>query len=92
MSAYIQHLRLKQAVTMAEPSGLRSLEAQFIAWFNDLPNASQSRPFSMREIEIALNNQGRHISAILVRLGWRRKRVWSAQRYCRYWLPPTKQS
>lgn len=87
--AYIQGLRAqtggKCAPLAAKPN---TLEKRFLAWFRNLPPASQSRPFTMSEIETALNTQGRHISAVLIQLGWQRKRVWSAQRYCRYWLPP----
>lgn len=88
MSAYIQQLRRQHASPVVESSKTRTLEARFSAWYNNLPPEGRQRPFTMREIEVAINSQGRHISAVLVQLGWRRQRVWSAQRYCRYWVPP----
>lgn len=88
MSAYIEALRRRTGGNSTQLHKQQTLEGRFLAWFNDLPPESQHRPFSMREIEAALNSQGRHISAVLVQLGWQRKRVWSAQRYCRYWIPP----
>jgi len=43
----------------------------------------------MQEFESALGTQGKHISAVLLSLGWRRKRQWNdIRRYRRYWLPP----
>lgn len=87
--AYINNLRRSTAGIKSGAARRHNLETRFLVWYSNLPPESQHRPFSMREIETALNSQGRHISAVLVQLGWERKRVWSAQRYCRYWTPPT---
>ena len=87
--AYLKSLECHVRRTESQSARHPPLEARFTAWFDDLPPEAKNRPFSMREIETALNSQGRHISAVLVQLGWRRKRVWTTQRYCRYWLPPT---
>jgi hypothetical protein len=88
MSAYIEELRRQTGGNSAQSHKQQTLEGRFLAWYGNLLPEAQHRPFAMREIETALNSQGRHISAVLVQLGWQRKRVWSAQRYCRYWLPP----
>jgi hypothetical protein len=40
--------------------------------------------------ESALAAQGKYISAVLVDLGWERKRKWASKgHYNRYWAPPT---
>lgn len=84
-SAYIEALKQRTSSATAAPSlGLRD---RFIRWHNSLPPVSRDRPFSMSEIEAALGTQGRHISAVLCELGWKRKRVWSGQHYYRYWTP-----
>ena len=88
MSAYIEALRRQTIYHNTQPPKQQTLEGCFLAWYGDLPPEGKCRPFSMCEIETALNSQGRFISAILVRYGWKRKRIWSAQRYCRYWVPP----
>ena len=65
------------------------LEERVLAWFNGLPEFTRLRPFSMGELEYALKTQGRHISPVLISLGWVRKRKWdSKQHYHRYWVPP----
>jgi hypothetical protein len=90
MSAYIQLLNSIIANTTdaveAEPLDLR---ARFESWFNSLPAIARQRPFSMAEFEAALGTQGRHLSAVLIGLGWRRGRRWvSRYHYHRFWLPP----
>lgn len=88
MSAYIRSLQQIQPAPTCEASP-PSLEARFIHWFNGLPQVTRHRPFSMREFEVALGTQGRHLSAVLLRLSWSRARHWqSRQSYCRVWLPP----
>jgi hypothetical protein len=90
MSAYIQLLNSTLAPTtdepVAEPLGLR---ARFEAWFTALPEIARQRPFAMAEFEAALGTQGRHLSPILIGLGWRRGRRWvSRYHYHRLWHPP----
>ncbi len=87
--AYIKSLERHEHRAESKSARYQPLEARFTAWFDNLPPEAKNRPFSMSEIENALNSQGRHISSVLVQLGWRRKRVWTTQRYCRYWQPPT---
>lgn len=87
MHAYIAELRRTISQT-ACPTKRPSLEKRFRGWFDSLPAEMKNRPFSMHEFEEAMGSHGRYISAVLVQLGWRRMRVWSAQRYCRYWIPP----
>ena len=64
-----------------------SLHARFLAWHNGLPEVSRVRPFSMIEIEQALNTQGKYLSPILLSEGWQRKRKWNSKgQYHRYWV------
>jgi hypothetical protein len=87
-SAYLRTLE-KQLPPTTSKQAPAPLEARFIAWFNSLPDFTRDRPFSMREFEIALGSQGRFISPVLLRLGWRRQRRWSSQgQYFRQWCPP----
>jgi hypothetical protein len=89
MSAYIQLLNTIINTTdapVAEPLGLR---ARFEAWFTALPEVARQRPFAMAEFEAALGTQGRHLSRVLIGLGWRRGRRWVSRcHYHRFWLPP----
>jgi hypothetical protein len=85
-TCYVQALRRQGSV---EPQQQASpLQARFVAWYRSLPEVSRQRPFSMQEFEAALGTQGKYLSAVLVDLGWTRKRRWSGTRYFRYWLPP----
>lgn len=87
-SAYLRSLEKLLPPPASKPK-VPPLEARFIDWFNTLPEFTRDRPFSMREFEVALGTQGRHLSAVLLRLGWTRKRQWeSKQHYHRYWVPP----
>jgi hypothetical protein len=74
------------------PSPLARLRDRFVAWYGDLPAVSRDRPFSMLEFERALRTQGRHLSPILLGLGWKRGRRWAAGggQYNRYWEPPRR--
>lgn len=90
MSAYIQLLNTIVTNTtgdpVTEPLGLR---ARFEAWFTALPEIARQRPFAMAEFVAALGTQGRHLSPVLIGLGWRRGRQWvSRYHYHRFWLPP----
>lgn len=86
MSAYIKQLNSLTAT--ASPS--RSpLQQRFMDWYRALPEVSRNRLFSMIEFEMALGTQGKYISAVLLELGWQRKRRWSSSgQYFRYWVPP----
>lgn len=90
-SAYLNRLIRESAASQRrdDPGDLRQ---RFLDWYNSLPEVVRNRPFSMQEFEAALGTQGKYISAVLLNLGWQRKRQWSATgRYNRYWLPPIKQ-
>ena len=86
MSAYIKKLKQQQYYSYQPQI---SLHQKIMDWHRNLPEVSRSRAFSMQEIEDAVNSQGRYISAVLLELGWQRKRKWSTHgQYFRYWLPP----
>lgn len=87
-SAYLRSLE-KLLPPPANKPKVTPLEARFLEWINNLPEFTRDRPFSMREFEVALGTQGRFLSPMLLRLGWRRQRRWSSQgQYHRYWNPP----
>jgi len=86
MSAYLRSLEKLLPPPTNKPT-VPPLEARFLEWFATLPEFTRNRPFSMREFEIALGTQGRFLSPVLLRLGWRRQRRWSScGSYYRYWL------
>lgn len=86
MSAYVQQLNRQVTRNIPAPINLRS---RFVDWFNALPEVTRARPFSMQEFEAALGTQGKYMSAVLLGLGWKRKRKWDSRgRYPRYWVPP----
>ncbi|BCF95568.1 hypothetical protein PPGU19_001370 [Paraburkholderia sp. PGU19] len=86
MSAYIKQLNRMLQTTLPTQSPLRQ---QFENWYGSLPEIVRNRPFSMVEFEVALDTQGKYISAVLLDLGWRRKRRWNTRgQYHRYWEPP----
>lgn len=86
--AYIAQLNEMTAVQWARCAPL-SLCERFTNWYGSLPAIARDRRFSMSEIERALKTQGKYISPVLLELGWRRKRIWSATgQYHRYWEPP----
>jgi hypothetical protein len=87
-SAFIRELEKQLPPTVSKPK-TTPLEMRLQAWLATLPEFTRLRPFSMGELELALNTQGRHISPVLIALGWVRKRKWdSKQHYHRYWVPP----
>ncbi len=86
MSAYIKQLNRKLQTVSPIQSSLRQ---QFEDWYGSLPEIVRDRPFSMVEFEVALSTQGKYISAVLLELGWKRKRRWNSHgQYHRYWAPP----
>lgn len=89
-SAYIRSLQRAAEGEMASPANSASdLKQRFLEWYNSLPAISRQRLYSMVEFERALSTQGRHLSPILISLGWKRGRDWSATgQYQRYWTPP----
>ncbi len=90
MSAYIKSLqRSLEAEELPPLLSKRDLESRFLAWLDSVPEISRMRPYSMIELEQALDTQGRYLSPVLIRLGWERRRKWSsAKHYHRYWAPP----
>jgi hypothetical protein len=89
VTAYVKKLRREFAASQRrdDPGDLRQ---RFLDWYTALPSVVRDRPFSMQEFEAALATQGKYISAVLLGLGWQRKRQWSTTgRYHRYWIPPT---
>lgn len=90
MSAFIKSLQ-RSLDTEAAPQQLSKpdLEQRFIEWFNSVPEISRVRPYSMVELERALDTQGRFLSPVLESLGWERRRKWSSKGQSpRYWVPP----
>ncbi len=87
MRGYIRQLQ-RQSMQQTEPFSPATLETRFVNWFDSLPEFARDRPFSMSEFENALGTQGKHLSPVLLRLGWLRKRKWNSRgQYHRYWLP-----
>lgn len=65
------------------------LKQRFLAWFDNQPEISRVRPYSMVELERALGAPGRLLSPVILSLGWERRRKWSNKGPCsRYWVPP----
>ena len=65
------------------------LKQRFLAWFDSQPEISRIRPYSMAELEQATGAPGRLLSAVLLSLGWERRRKWSSTGQSpRYWVPP----
>lgn len=88
MSAYVAQLNQQLSESHTQPPQV-SLRQKIIEWHRNLPEVSRNRAFAMQEIEDAVKSQGRYIGAVLLELGWQRKRMWSTHRqYYRYWLPP----
>jgi hypothetical protein len=59
------------------PAQRLSLHNRFLNWYRSLPEFTRNRAFSMSKFETALKSQGKHISPVLLELGWQRKRIWS---------------
>jgi hypothetical protein len=82
---------VEQAVRVADsaaPSAIKPARP-FTDWYADLPQVSRDRRYSMSEIEAELKTQGKYLSAVLLELRWRRKRISSTTgQYHRYWEPP----
>jgi hypothetical protein len=88
MSAYIAKL-IRLSATQSPPSQTLSLRQRFLNWYRSLPEFTRNRRFAMSELEVALKSQGKHISPVLLELGWQRKRIWSTTgQYHWYWVPP----
>jgi hypothetical protein len=89
-SAYIAALnRELRDERTCEQVAKPDLRHRFVEWYESLPEISRHRPFAMAELEMALGTQGKYLSAILLSLGWQRRRKWSSRgQYPRYWVPP----
>jgi hypothetical protein len=89
-SAYIRSLqRSLEAEAGSQELSKPDLKHRFLDWFDNLPEISRVRPYSMVELERAVSTQGRFLSPILLSLGWQRRRKWSSEGQSpRYWLPP----
>lgn len=78
-------LEVASATQLPKPD----LRQQFLTWFDSQPEVSRIRPYSMVELERALGVPGRLLSAVLLSLGWERRRKWSSTGQSpRYWVPP----
>lgn len=91
MTAYIKSLQqmIDQDEAKAHCPPASDLKTRFLDWFASVPEISRSRPYSMVEMERALDTQGRYLSPVLLNLGWKRHRKWSSKgQYLRYWVPP----
>jgi hypothetical protein len=87
MSSYIRSLKREMAASQSQQR--HDLRTRLADWLSSLPPVVRDRPFSMQEFEAAVGTQGKYISAVLLSLGWHRKRQWSnTGRYHRYWVPP----
>jgi hypothetical protein len=90
MTAYIRQLN-EGLDAPADTPELRTpdLKQRFVTWFDSQPEISRVRPYAMVELERALGTQGRFLSAVLLSLGWQRRRKWSSTGQSpRYWVPP----
>lgn len=89
-SAYIRSLqRILEAEAAPQPLSKFDLKQRFYEWFDGQPEISRVRPYSMVELERALDTQGRFLSPVLLALGWERRRKWSSTGQSpRYWVPP----
>lgn len=90
-SAYIRSLQRGFEAEAAPQQQLSKsdLKQRFLDWFDSVPEISRARPYSMVELERALNTQGRFLSPVLHALGWERRRKWSSTGQSpRYWMPP----
>lgn len=89
-SAYIRSLQLDlDAEAAPRQLSTPDLKQRFVEWYASIPEISRVRPYSMTELESALGTQGRFLSAILLSLGWERRRKWSSTGQSpRYWVPP----
>jgi len=93
MKAYISQLkRVASTPAPQSPSPPANLNDRFLHWYMGLPAVSRHRRFSMSEFEAALGTQGKYLSAVLLGLGWQRKRLWASRggQYLRYWEPPAR--
>lgn len=89
-SAYIARLNREMLAEAAQPQPeTHSLHQRFIDWYTGLPEITRDRPFAMTELERALGTQGKHLSPVLLSLGWQRRRKWTGTgQYPRFWMPP----
>jgi len=87
-TAYVRDLYEQIPTSQPAPERM-SLKKRFIEWYGALPSFNKSRPFSMSELEGAMQTQGKYLSPVLSSLGWSRRRIYStAGPYHRYWMPP----
>lgn len=78
-----------EAEASVQPLTKFDLKERFGEWFASQPEISRCRSYSMAELERALGTQGRFLSAVLLALGWERRRKWSSTGQSpRYWVPP----
>ena len=94
MTAYIAALNREiEAERQSSSTTAADLRHRFVDWYTGLPEISRCRPYAMVELEKAFSTQGKYLSAILLSLGWQRKRKWSGEgQYLRYWIPPPTDS
>ena len=89
-SAYINALnRTLTDASIPEQRSKPDLRERFLTWFDNVPEVSRMRPYSMVELERGVGTQGKYLSPILLSLGWQRRRKWTSRgQYFRYWVPP----
>lgn len=88
-SAFIARLNREMLESTAQQPCTPPLRQRFIDWHANLPEIVRDRPFAMTELERALGTQGKHLSPVLLSLGWQRRRKWTGTgQYPRFWVPP----
>lgn len=89
-SAYVRSLqRSLETKEISTELSRPDIKSRFLSWLDSQPEISRFRAYSMTELEKALGTQGRHLSPILLELGWERRRKWTSKtQYLRYWMPP----
>lgn len=88
-SAFIARLNREMLESAVQQPCTPPLRQRFIDWYASLPEITRDRPFAMTELERALGTQGKHLSPVLLSLGWQRRRKWTGTgQYPRFWMPP----
>ncbi|MEI7955739.1 MAG: hypothetical protein WCJ66_11270 [Verrucomicrobiota bacterium] len=89
-------LSAKPKMVVPKRRSVDTYETQIIEWFSRLPPAARAAPRTMAEFinllagrTLGMRAHAPDVSRILSRLGWVRKRIWSADgEGRRVWVPP----